>query len=322
MSPLADGLRPLLLSLMLLILAGLLPIRGWAQTTRDCGSRKATFDFTDTVDGTKYPSLSSLQQAFFEQRVCDEVKKVEDFFGPKTTSQPDGKGWWQPAPGQPMLFLGQPDPYLALRGTFDGPFPDLRLSVSSAYTISESLVPAALGHRGQMQFPSYEAALDQSAIDHELTHVFFPNGNRLLAEGLAVYVQTLINSNPAFPNYGQPLDTLVRAFMCRSGLPSLNGTSLIVQLDKVSTPSALLFHIGLKNDQLSPDTYPVAGSFVKFLIEQHTWDLFHQLYVLTPLVPFDRDEGDNGRWQHVYNVGLTQLEHDWESQFAGLTCPH
>jgi hypothetical protein len=223
--------------------------------------------------------------------------------------RPDGKGWWQPAPGQPMGFLGLPDPYLALRGAFDGPFPDLRIMLSEEYTVSESLVPAALGHRGQMKFPSYEAPLDESAIDHELTHVFFPNGNRLLAEGLAVYVQTLINSNPAFPNYGQPLDKLVRAFACRLGLKTLVGTSLAVQLD-------------LKNDELSSDTYPVAGSFVKFVIEKHGWDLFHKLYVLTPLVPFDRDEGDEGRWQRVYNVGLTELESEWQSQFSPLNCPN
>jgi hypothetical protein len=303
-----------------LILTGLLPLPSWAQTPSDCGSRKATFDFSEAVDDTKYPSLSSLQQAFFEQRFCDEVKRLEDFFAPATMDRPYGKGWWQPAPGQPMGFLGLPDPYLALRGAFDGPFPDLRVMLSEAYTISEALVPAALGHRGQMKFPSYEAPLDEAAIDHELTHVFFPNGNRLLAEGLAVYVQTLINSNPAFPNYGQPLDELVRAFACRLGLKSLVGTSLAVQLDKVSTPSPLLFHIGLKNDELSSDTYPVAGSFVKFVIEKHGWDLFHKLYVLTPLVPFDRDEGDEDRWQRVYNVGLAELESEWQSKFSPLDC--
>jgi hypothetical protein len=187
--------------------------------------------------------------------------------------------------------------------------------------VSEGLVPAALGHRGQVRFPYYEAPLDQSAIDHELTHVFFPNGNRLLAEGLAVYVQSLINSNPAFPNYGYPLDELVSSFVCRVGLGSLAGTSLVAQLDKVSTPSPLLFHIGLKNDQLSADTYPVAGSFIKYVISQYGWPLFHQLYVLTPLVPFDRDEGDSGRWQGVYNVDLTELEKEWQNQFAAAKCP-
>jgi hypothetical protein len=83
----------------------------------------------------------------------------------------------------------------------------------------------------------------------------------------------------------------------------------------------LLFHIGLKNDQLSSDTYPIAGSFVKFLIERYGWDLFHKLYILTPLVPFDRNEGTADRWPLVYNRTLAELEGEWKAQFSGLTCP-
>jgi hypothetical protein len=299
-----------------LILAALVPLQCWAQLPRDCGSRRATFDYGGPVDGTSYPSLSSHQQASFEKTFCDQVTVLEQFFGPA----PQGKDWWQPAADQPMRFLGRPDTYLALRGTFDGPFPDLRVLVSDEYTISEALVPASLGHRGLMQFPAYEAALNEAAITHELVHVFFPNGNRLLAEGLAVYIQSLINPNPAFPNFGKPLEQMVNATACRLGLGDLSGIDLVAQLDRVSTPRALLFRVGQQFHNGALDTYPVAGSFVKFLIEKRGWDLFHTLYLQTPLVPFERDEGTGGRWELVYNVDLRELERAWKSQFAGAKC--
>jgi hypothetical protein len=311
-------------ALGLLLAAVLLPLPGWAQTTRNCGSRSATFTYSETVDGTAYPSLSARQRDAFEQRFCDEVTRLEDFFAPATTARPGGKGWWQPAPTQAMRFLGRPDPYLALRGTFDGPFPDLRVSVSGDHEISKALLPAALGHRGVMQFPAREAVLNKAAIDHELTHVFFPNGNRLLAEGFAIYVQTLINSNPAFPNFGMPLNDMVRALFCKQILGNLANTDVITQFDKVSTPSELVFRVIGKDYNNSPlHTYAVAGSFVKFLIERNSgWDLFHQLYVLTPLIPLDRNEGETARYKSVYNLELSELESQWRAQFSTPPCPN
>jgi hypothetical protein len=308
---------------LVLLAALLLPLPGWAQTTRDCGSRSATFTYSETVDGTAYPSLSSPQQAAFEQRFCDEVTRLEDFFAPATTARPDGKGWWQPAPTQAMRFLGRPDPYLALRGTFDGPFPDLQVSVSDDYEISKALLPAALGHRGVLQFPAREAALNKAAIAHELTHVFFPNGNRLLAEGFATYVQTLINSNPAFPNFGFPLDAVVRGLACKQILGNLATSDVITQLDTVSTPSELGFKVIGKEYNKSPlQNYAIAGSFVKFLIERNSgWDLFHQLYVLSPLIPFDRNEGETARYRSIYNVEFSELESQWRAQFSAPPCP-
>ncbi len=40
-----------------------------------------------------------------------------------------------------------------------------------------------------MEFPAWRVNAGKAAILHELAHVFFPNGNRFLAEGLAVYLQ-------------------------------------------------------------------------------------------------------------------------------------
>jgi hypothetical protein len=46
-------------------------------------------------------------------------------------------------------------------------------------------IPAAIGQRGRIEFPAWKiVAGEDIAIAHELLHVFSPNGNRLLAEGL------------------------------------------------------------------------------------------------------------------------------------------
>ena len=83
--------------------------------------------------------------------------------------------------------------------------PPLRIVVSRKYRISRSLVPAWEGRAGSMEFPAWRVAARRSAIAHELVHVAFPNGNRLLAEGLAIYLQAEIGGNPAFPNFGRSL---------------------------------------------------------------------------------------------------------------------
>jgi hypothetical protein len=285
------------------------PMQSSAQILQPCGQRRATFDFGGKVDDVAYPSLSTYQQRIFEEAFCAQVAKVEDWF--------TKNGWWQPAPDQPMRFLAEPDTYLAHSGSFEAPFPDLRVLVSDQFRLSESLVPAALGYRGQMQFPAHEASTGEAALAHELTHVFFPNGNRMLAEGLAVYVQCQIGKNPAFPNYGRDLDQMVRHFASRSCLPNLDSIDL-VRLDRLSTPTALIMRVGTQYDLSGFDTYPVAGSFIKFLIETYKMEMFHKLYIQTPLVAFARDEGRPDRWQQVYGKSLSELEKEWK---ASITRP-
>ena len=60
-----------------------------------------------------------------------------------------------------------------------------------------------------MEFPAWRVEARKAAIAHELVHVFYPNANRFLAEGFAVYLQDEIGGNPAFPNFGRPLHALV-----------------------------------------------------------------------------------------------------------------
>jgi len=96
-----------------------------------------------------------------------------------------------------------------------------------------------------MEFPSWRVASRKAAIAHELVHVFFPSGNRFLAEGLAVYLQAEIGGNPAFPNFGRPLHELARKLL-REMIPSFSPghpDSLaqlhLADLDAIATPSPL-----------------------------------------------------------------------------------
>ena len=79
---------------------------------------------------------------------------------------------------------------------------ELRVIVSNAFKISKSLVPAWYGSYGRMEFPAWRVVARQAAIAHELAHVFSPNGNRLLAEGLAVHLQDQIGKILRSPTSG------------------------------------------------------------------------------------------------------------------------
>jgi hypothetical protein len=173
-----------------------------------------------------------------------------------------------------------------------------------------------------MEFPAWRVVTGKAAIAHELVHVFFPNANRLLAEGFAVYLQAAIGSNPAFPNFGKPLHPL--AGECLRSMLSAVGdeaTSLdemhLAGLDQIATPTPLELKVGQDLYGEEPRgqalIYPLAGSFVQFLIETRGMERFRTLYVRTPLVPFDQDPGPGSRWNEVYCIPLACLEREWKS---------
>ncbi len=205
--------------------------------------------------------------------------------------------------------------------------PALRAIVSDRFRISKSLVPAWSGRAGEMQFPTWRVAARKAAIAHELLHVFLPNGNRLLAEGLAVYLQAEIGGNPAFPNFGRPLHDLVRELApkmvseFRPGNPASLGAIRFTALDAVATPSPLTLKIG--NDVFGEEPrgqahiYPLAGSFVQHLIDTRGIEAFRELYALTPLVPLHQDAGVPARWADIYGLPLQSLESEWRSMIAG-----
>jgi hypothetical protein len=199
----------------------------------------------------------------------------------------------------------------------------LQVSVWSEYKISRALVPAWEGQHGRMEFPVGRVVEGKAAIVHELVHVFFPNGNRLLAEGLAIHLQQLIGGNPAFPNFGRPLHEVAREVLedivpeFAPGDPTSLKSLHLTQLDRVATPNPLALRVGLDAYGEEPRgqgrLYPIAGSFVQFLIDNHGLAKFCELYARTPLVPSQLNGGTPGRWHDIYGRPLAAFEAEWKS---------
>ena len=287
-----------------------------AETVSDCGGLSARFEFNeeikDVVSGA-YPSVPPRQQSKFIDAFCTEATNVKSYF---TNQQ-----WLTAKAPSPLPGLPNSGPYV--------PRTDLQIFVSNAYTLSLSLVPAWSAQRGRMLFPASEVITGEAAIAHELTHVYFPNGNRMLAEGLATYVQNKIGKNPAFPDYGLSLHQLVRDFTCPRGPApkGLPGISLAT-IDRIATPDIVSFRVGRRHFDLGGDAYPVAASFVQFLVEnveasespEARMKRFRKLYMKTPLVPLEREPGELDRWQEVVGQPLSALESQWKTVIEGLTC--
>jgi hypothetical protein len=207
--------------------------------------------------------------------------------------------------------------------------PDLRVHISDRYRISRSLVPAWHGHTGRMEFPTARVVSRKSAIAHEQVHVYRPNGNRLLAEGLAIYVQQLVGGNPAFPNFGRPLHENARGSFVRLS-PAFATSGSIADLedirvrlmDQIATPSPLSLDVAGTVYGEEPRgqglLYPFAGSFVEFLIETRGLPAFRALYERTPMVPGVTEAGTANRWRDHYASSLEALEAEWTSVVAAF----
>jgi hypothetical protein len=200
---------------------------------------------------------------------------------------------------------------------------ELQVVVSDDLRMSKSLVPAWLGRQGRMEFPAWRVSAGEAAILHELVHVYCPNGNRLLAEGLAVYLHTRIGGNPAFPNFGVPLHQAAHEGLSEMvpGLDWDDPKALepihVAELDTIATPDALMLGIGPERHGKTPHEqarlYCIAGSFVAFLIEAHGMDKLRRLFMRTPLIPLKRAPGSPERWIECYGQSLAPLEQHWKS---------
>jgi hypothetical protein len=160
----------------------------------------------------------------------------------------------------------------------------IRINVSSSYRISRSLVPGHFGNRGFMEMPLRRVRDNTGALLHEIVHIYAPNSNRFLAEGLAVYLHTKLASNPAFPNFGEDLRRLAGR--------SLSRVKSLAALNAVRTPKPLSTVIDEET------AYTLAGSFVGFLIERYGLASFRGLY-----------ETEN--YQVTYAKSLDVLEREW-----------
>lgn len=165
----------------------------------------------------------------------------------------------------------------------------IRIHVSSAYRISRALVPGHLGNRGFMEMPLRRVNDSSGALLHEMVHIYAPNQNRFLAEGLAVYLHTKLAANPALPNFGEDLPRAARR--------SLWGVSSLAALNDVRTPRPL----GTVMEDMT--AYILAGSFVEFLIEGYSLALFRSLY----------ETSDYGK---VYGKPFATLEKEWRASLS------
>ena len=175
--------------------------------------------------------------------------------------------------------------------TFEG---SISIQTNTERVLSMALIPAWRGERGQMIFGAKRVNAGEAATVHEMIHVYAPNANRFLAEGLAVYGHDLLGGPPAYPNFGKSLDDI-------SGRSA--NRELAMGLERTSTPNPL--------ESTSKDGEAMAGSFVKFLIERHGMEKFRALYALTPLAPMQRDPGEPARWQQVYGQSFEAIVDAW-----------
>jgi hypothetical protein len=270
----------------------------------------AKFDFGGRFGGDSYPCVSPAQQSRFQDdfqaQVTNVLKRLHDY------------QWLADhAVLPPRVTTG---PYQ--------PRTDFHVFVSEMYGKSRSLVPAWSGQRGWMEFPAYRVAGGTASIAHELVHVLFPNGNRMLAEGLAVYLQGKLSKTPVYPNFGIPLNDMVAGFL--SAYDAYDGEPVdrlwqlnLDSFEQISTPDELGLAVGkdmigarpghgLKDGDDEPsleegkDVYVVAGSLVEFLLENPIEDSlltemnFGALYNSTPLRPLERCPGNPVRWKDCY----------------------
>jgi ABC transporter substrate binding protein len=160
----------------------------------------------------------------------------------------------------------------------------IHIHVDSSYKISKALITKT---RGFMEMPLTRVREKTSAVLHEIVHIYAPNRNRFLAEGLAVYLQDKMGGNPAFPNFGKDLRALARDRLSR--------VSSLERLNNVTSPRPLSTVIHQQS------AYILAGSFVGFLIEKYSVALFRDLY-------------ETGSYETVYVKPLSVLEEEWRSE--------
>src|SRR5215470_6760285 len=180
----------------------------------NCGGQSAKFDFREPYEGVsgRVPSVSPAQQKAFMDVFCEAARKLDDWTAKV--------GW------KPMQRLS-----------------NLRVFVSWKYPFARSLVPQWTGDPGRMEFPAFRVAVGEAGALHELVHIYFPNANRMLAEGLAVYLQQKIGGNRAYPNFGEDLHLFVQCKL-HTELGSELKDICIDCLDQITTPSLLALRVG------------------------------------------------------------------------------
>src|SRR5262249_2005541 len=161
-----------------------------------------------------------------------------------------------------------------------------------------------------MEFPAARVAKGEANIAHELGHVYFPNGDRMLAEAVGVYLQDEHGVNPGFPNYREKVHEMMG---CRCS-PANRAKIDLAGLAQRSTPGKISVQFdGIPAWALEGWAYIVSASFVRYIIETYGLEKFRALYMETPFRPGRRVAGQSGRWSDAYKLSLSDLEKNWKS---------
>lgn len=181
----------------------------------------------------------------------------------------------------------------------------ITVTVEESRGPSMALVPAWRGQHGSILFRTQRTLKGRSPLVHELTHVFAPNANRFLAEGLAVYAEEHLSDRVTYPAFGKDIHEAAKAFAATADLRAL---------EEIPTPRRLQVTGYIEQRE----AYTVAGSFVRYLIESDGLEKFRALYAATPMVPGERLEGDRDRWRDVYGQSFDDLTERWRRHIANL----
>jgi hypothetical protein len=264
--------------------------------------------------GPKYASDIAVasDHEWFKDEFCRSVKALETWLA-RQRLLPAGQGleaqFPLPTPGN---------------GLFGRPGYDFIVSeVANLPVSAKSLEHAYRGHRGVMEFRDVEIHNRTSGILHELVHVYLPNGNRLLAEGLAVYLQSLLSNVPSLPNNNVDLyvaasannPTTGHAPACRVGIGIGPGTCNDNRNDNTAPlPTGNRDRIMVPDPLGGQDDYIAAGAFVRYLIEMEGMAKFRQIYERTPLIVGATNQTyDIGRWMEAYGKDLGTIVREWRT---------
>jgi hypothetical protein len=164
----------------------------------------------------------------------------------------------------------------------------IRIHVDSSYQISKALLPAYQGNRGFMEMPLISVQRNSGPLLHEMVHIYAPNDNRFLAEGLAVYLQCQFGGNPVIYTLENDLNDLAR--------DRISQISSLQFFNSVRTPAPL--GKDRKDVEGRRTAYIIGGSFVGFLIEKYGLDQFKRVY-------------ESGDYSRLDGKSLEILEREW-----------
>lgn len=185
---------------------------------------------------------------------------------------------------------------------YSGP---IRIYIYNKQTASRALVKAGATGIAHPELESVEAIYSpklksigrDGVAAHEMTHVIAsvtlsPSHVKILSEGLAVYMDDYWRNNL---HDITDLHVWADLYLNNSELPSVND---------------LIHHW---DDYESYMTYPVSGSYVKFIFERYGYEKFMNLYLHADKHNIDELTAN------IYGISIDSLEAQWHHEIVSYT---